>query len=198
MSDHQPWCRAGGPVKSAMLNLDQSSRRTPDLPASFMVGRTSERVLLREQLAAMEAGRGQLVILGGEAGIGKTTLARDLIATAEKRGHRVLVGRCFDLTAASPYGIWFDLATDYQRTGGPEGPPVLPPVLVDRNLDGITSQSGFFELVRAFLHDLAARQPTLIVLEDVHWADPASLELLRHIASQLSFARLLLGDLPGR
>jgi DNA-binding NarL/FixJ family response regulator len=157
-----------------------------------MVGRTSERVLLREQMAAMEAGRGQLVILGGEAGIGKTTLARDLIASAEQRGHGVLVGRCFDLTAASPYGIWLDLAADYQRIAGPSGQPVLPPVLANRNLDGLTSQSGFFELVRAFLHELAARQPTLIVLEDVHWADPASLELLRHIASQLSFARLLL------
>ena len=57
----------------------------------------------------MLAGRGRLVLLGGEAGIGKTTLARDLAAEAAARGVRVLTGACYDLTNTPPYGPWLDL-----------------------------------------------------------------------------------------
>src|SRR3954462_9610176 len=78
-------------------------------PAAPLVGRGSERVVLREELATAIAGRGRLILIGGEAGIGKTTLANDLAAEAAQRGALVLTGHCYDLTNTPPYGPWLDL-----------------------------------------------------------------------------------------
>ena len=74
-----------------------------------LVGRTLEQILLREELAAACKGSGRLVLLGGEAGIGKTALARDLVGVAVARGCHVLGGACYDLTHTPPYGPWLDL-----------------------------------------------------------------------------------------
>lgn len=158
------------------------------LPA-LIVGRSAERVLLQEQLAQAEAGNGQLVILGGEAGIGKTTLARDLAATATERGSRVIIGHCYDLTATPPYGLWRDLAADYRAE---QGLSPLPEVLAGPPLDDVKDQAELFQGVRVFLDALAASRPTVVILEDAHWSDPASLELLRHIGSHLTGRRLLI------
>src|SRR5690348_9146076 len=62
-----------------------------------LVGRDRERALLREQFAAARAGRGGLVLIGGEAGIGKTTLVDSFCREAADQGALVLVGRCYDL-----------------------------------------------------------------------------------------------------
>lgn len=160
-------------------------RRAPPI-----VGRSAERVLLLEQLQSVRSHRGQLCILSGEAGIGKTTMVRELEAAADLEGMHVLVGQCYDLMAAPPYGIWMDLASSYQPVTGTDIP--LPKVLVSGELHNITSQSDVFDQVRSFLSDVSATQPTLVILEDVHWADPAILELLRHIASHLKQLRLCL------
>lgn len=161
-------------------------------PTPPMVGRTAERVLLSEQLSAMEFGRGNVVIIGGEAGIGKTTIARDLAAHARARGYHAFVGHSYDLMAAPPYGLWLDLAEGYRRiTNSPELPP-LPDMLANRSPERITSQATLFSEITTFLQSIAEVRPTIVVLEDVHWADPASLELLRHISSRVSHLPLLL------
>ena len=85
-----------------------SGARSPR-SAPLLVGRTLEQLFLREELAAVLGGRGRLVLLGGEAGIGKTTLARDLAAEAGARRVWVLSGACYDLTNTPPYGPWLDL-----------------------------------------------------------------------------------------
>jgi predicted ATPase len=81
----------------------------------LLVGRAREQVVLREELAAAIEGRGRLVLLGGEAGIGKTTLARDLAGEANAAGARVLTGHCYDLTNTPPYGPWLDLFDGCRR-----------------------------------------------------------------------------------
>ncbi len=78
-------------------------------PSEVLVGRTREQGFLRDELAAMGRGHGRLCLVGGEAGIGKTTLARDLARTADGLGTRVLTGSCYDLTNIPPYGPWLDL-----------------------------------------------------------------------------------------
>src|SRR5262245_12227662 len=85
------------------------SSSAPALPASILVGRAREQTLLREHLAEALAGRGGLVLIGGEAGIGKSALAEALATEAAARGARVLVGRCYDLIEMPPYGPWTDL-----------------------------------------------------------------------------------------
>jgi hypothetical protein len=69
---------------------------------SPLVGREREQETLRERLQAALAGHGGLVLIGGEAGIGKTSLAEEACRDATERGALVLVGRCYDLTETPP------------------------------------------------------------------------------------------------
>jgi DNA-binding CsgD family transcriptional regulator len=161
--------------------------RASELPAP-LVGRAAERALLREQLDAALAGQGRLVLIGGEAGIGKTTLAREVCREAAMEGATVLVGHCFDLTATPPYGPWLDLGVRYR----PDGElPELPDALISGKIDEIESQTELFEQVRSFLANVAAVRPTVMVIEDLHWADAASLDLLRSIVPRLVSLPLL-------
>jgi predicted ATPase len=75
-----------------------------DRATAPLVGREREHALLRERLAAALGGHGSLVLIGGKAGIGKTTLAEALCQDAVEQGALVLVGRCYDLSETPPYG----------------------------------------------------------------------------------------------
>jgi DNA-binding CsgD family transcriptional regulator len=161
-------------------------------PPPPVVGRTAERVLLSEQLAAVRAGHGNVVILGGEAGIGKTTLARDLARQARDAGALVVPAFCHDLMAAPPYGLWVDFAERYRHLPGNADLPRLPAALADRALDRIGTQSALFADVTGFLQAIVASRPLVIALEDVQWADPASLELLRYLAARIAHLPLLM------
>ncbi|HYH12484.1 MAG TPA: AAA family ATPase [Thermomicrobiales bacterium] len=156
-----------------------------------MVGRTAEQALLNEQLAALRNGCGNVVVVGGEAGIGKSTIARYLVNQARAHDYLALMGHCYDLMAASPYGLWLDLASDYAQIDSADL-PALPEILTHEHLDHIHSQAALHSEVAAFLHAVSRARPTVIVLEDVQWADPASLELLRHIASRIRRVPLLI------
>ncbi|HET7092404.1 MAG TPA: AAA family ATPase, partial [Thermomicrobiales bacterium] len=153
-----------------------------------LVGRSREQRLLRDELAAAARGDGRLVVIGGDAGIGKTALARDL-AQAAAGEMLVLTGHCYDLTATPPYGPWLDLADAYRRHA--DLPP-LPAALASGRIDEIDSQAALFAETRACFAALAARRPGLIILEDLHWADHASIELLRHLGAGLAASPLCL------
>ena len=157
--------------------------------APLLVGRTLEQLFLREELAAVCAGRGRLVLLGGEAGIGKTTLARDLANEAAARGARVLIGACYDLTNTPPYGPWLDL---FDACALDQSLPLPPAAFTEGRLEWVTDQAARFTEVRTFFAALADAGPALLLLEDLHWADPASLELLRHLAPRLRHWPILL------
>src|SRR5262245_1655819 len=82
---------------------DRPHRQPPTPP---LVGREREQAALREALDAALTGHGSLVLIGGEAGIGKTALAEALCQEAAEQGALVLVGRCYDLSETPPYGPW--------------------------------------------------------------------------------------------
>ncbi|MEA2510529.1 MAG: hypothetical protein QOJ59_16, partial [Thermomicrobiales bacterium] len=161
---------------------------TPARRPVHIVGRTRERVFLREELAAVGGG-GRLVLIGGEAGIGKTTLARDLTRAAEGLGARVLAGSCYDLTNPPPSGPWLDLFDACQRD---PDLPTPPSAFAGGRLARIADQAALFAEVRRFFAALAADRPALVLLEDLHWADPASLDLLRHVGPHLRHWPVLL------
>ncbi|MFN8517316.1 MAG: AAA family ATPase, partial [Chloroflexia bacterium] len=152
----------------------------------LIVGRERELATLRERLGAALAGRGGLVLIGGEAGIGKTTLAEAALREATEGGAAVLVGRCYDLTETPPYGPWRDLfahlPAEGERFGGS----------LEGEAGELSNQGALFDRVRAFFAELAARQPIVAFLDDVHWADPASLDLLRFLARELARLPMLL------
>jgi DNA-binding CsgD family transcriptional regulator len=140
--------------------------------------------VLRDRLAAAVAGHGSLVLIGGEAGIGKTALAEAICWEAAERGALVLVGRCYDLTETPPYGPWVELFERCPRTGGD---PPLPDVFVTRGTVGVaTSQAALLQQALDFFTALATTRPLLLLLDDLHWADSASLDLLRFLARSLS------------
>ena len=119
-----------------MDDVVASPSRFPDSPS--LVGRVPERAALSEALNDAAAGQGRLVVIGGAAGIGKTTLVRDVIREARMRDVLVLTGHCYDLTNTPPYGPWLDLLVAYQ----PGDRLPSPPAFASGRLEGITSQAA--------------------------------------------------------
>ncbi len=155
-----------------------------------MVGREREQAALLVTLDGMLAGHGSLVLISGEAGIGKSTLVEWLGQQAESAGCLVIRGGCYDLSVTPPYGPWLELTTHYQP--GADGPP-LPAFFTDRAaLERIGSQQALFDQATAFFLQLTERQPTVFVLEDLHWADPGSIEFLRFLARHVTDRRFML------
>jgi DNA-binding CsgD family transcriptional regulator len=134
-------------------------------------------------------GRGQLVLLGGEAGVGKTTVAQALCGEAADRGALALVGHCYDLTDTPPYSPWMDAFGDYQ----PEADFPSPPAAFARTetTQVITTRSTLLDGVRHFVATLAEHRPLVMLLEDLHWADPESLDLLRVVSREAASQALL-------
>ena len=99
----------------------------PASDAAPLVGREREQAALHQALTAALAGRGALVLIGGEAGIGKTALAEWALAEAAQQGALVLVGRCYDLAETPPYGPWQEALTRTPRDDSFPMPPSAPP-----------------------------------------------------------------------
>lgn len=156
---------------------------TSRFPASILVGRGQEQLCLRDELVAAASGHGRIVLIGGEAGIGKTALARELSREAQARGIRILAGQCYERVNAPPYGPWLDLFTRYTADPSLPEPPVS---FAEGRLTRVISQSALFDDTRRFMAELVRHGPVLILLEDLHWSDPSSIELLRHLGAYLN------------
>ena len=156
----------------------------------ILVGRERELGTLGQHLDDATIGRGSLVLIGGEAGVGKTAIAEQLCREAEVRGALVLVGRCYDLTDTPPYGPWVELVRSYAP--GPDMPPL--PAFFPRwgAASGTVGQAALFAQMQDFLAAVAATRPAVLLLEDLHWADPATLDLLRVLARSARQLPLLL------
>ena len=156
-----------------------------------LVGRERELAALRDALASAMAGRGSLVLIGGEAGIGKTALAEWLLPEAQDQGALVLVGRCYDLSETPPYGPWREL---FARAPRGEDLPTLPQAVLPAAQRGeaLASQDAIIERTQAYLATVVARHPGVLLLDDLHWADSASLDLLRIVARSSAGLPLLL------
>ncbi len=157
----------------------------------LLVGREREQAILQEQLDQMLSGKGGTVLVGGEAGIGKTTLVEDLSAVAEDAGVLVLWGHAYDLSVTPPYGPWVEIFQRYRSVGG-ELPPVPAFMFDAEELARVGSQESLFAALVEFFCAVAAQRPLVLVLDDLHWADSASRDLVRILARQASSLRLLL------
>ncbi len=126
---------------------------------------------LREALASARRGDGRLALVSGEAGVGKTSLVRAFCASVRDDA-RVLEGACEPLFTPRPLGPFSDVAAE---TGG---------ALEDL----VTHGARAHEVLRALLTELRAR-PTVLVLEDLHWADEATLDVLRLLGRRVEGSR---------
>lgn len=161
---------------------------SPGRAAAPFVGREREQVILREELAAAARGRGGVVVLGGEAGIGKTSLARDLLEDAVADGFVVAMGRCYEGGSVPDFAPWHEMLAHLAPLAGDAGQLPAPFGA------GPVARTAYqlMHAVAAHLRAVAASRPLLLVLEDVHWADRDTLELLDVVTRSLASAPLLL------
>jgi DNA-binding CsgD family transcriptional regulator/tetratricopeptide (TPR) repeat protein len=126
------------------------------------------RALDKHRAEVATRSRGRLLLIGGEAGVGKTALVRTF-CQAKEHSTRILRGACDALFTPRPLGPFLEIA---QATGG--------------ELEAVVAEGGKpHEVAAALLRDLHARPQTILVLEDLHWADEATLDVLRLIARRI-------------
>src|SRR5262244_280445 len=174
------------------------------------VGRTQELARLRHLLARAADGEPLVALIGGEAGVGKTRLAGQLAAAAREQGVRVLHGGCVPLGEEGlPFapvtealrGLASDLdPTELEAVAGPARAEV------GRLLPGLggggaaapaaavasAAQGRLFELLLGVIERLAAGAPLLWVMEDLHWADRSTRDLLAFLAAALRSGAVML------
>jgi DNA-binding SARP family transcriptional activator len=175
------------------------------------VGRDRELAEVGAALDDAFAGRGRLVLLAGEPGIGKSRLADALMEEARARGAGVLVGRCWEAGGAPAFWPWIQALRVHTRdTDGeelqaqlgngaadvaqllPELRERFPEMPAPPRLEGEGARFRLFEATGSFLRSAAEDRPLVVVLDDLHAADEPSLLLLRFVARGLDDSRLLL------
>ena len=169
---------------------------TPAAPGAVLVGRDVE---LRQAIAALDEARGatRVVLVEGEPGIGKTRLMEELAAEAAARGTTVLWGRAYEGGATPAFWPWLPplraLATTRDESGG-LAPELAAVIGSNGEVGGAADRTRFqlFDAVTGLVRAVAADRPLMVVLDDIQWADLASLELLTFVAGQLVDAPLLL------
>lgn len=172
-----------------------------------LVGRAEELVSLEEVLAALESGGPAAVDIVGEPGIGKTRLLTELAGRADARGHLVLSGSASELELDLPFGLFVDALDEYVQGLDPRRLEVLEDDVRDGLATVFPSLSALaperavvvrhgryrsHRAVRELLERLTASKPLVLVLDDVHWADPASVDLIDSLLRRPPDAAVLL------
>ena len=176
-----------------------------------IVGRQREMSLLWESYEAAASGRLSVTMLAGEAGIGKTRLLDELAFKAASTGAAVLRGGAFDAEGMPPYLPFLEALGQHVRDTSPDelrpqtGPlaSILASILpeLSQRLGGLPpsyplpaeqTRWRLYDAVARLLAAIAERRPLLLLLDDVQWADPASLDLLCYVAGHQPAARLFL------
>ena len=200
--------------------------------APRIVGRAAELAALNDALRLATEGEPSFVLIGGDAGLGKTRLVMEFAAGARAAGARVLTGTCLDIGGEGlPYGPFLEalrelglelppaelreliggVAPELRRdraglrevpwrgasratrtTTGRRAPPRSRPRSRRTRPGTPADQNRLFELSLALMDRLAADRPLVLVLEDLHWSDPASSDLLVFIVRTMRRGRLLL------
>ncbi len=195
------------PVTTSQANVLDS------LAGGAFVARGREMEMLTGAVEDTISGQGRVVALAGEQGIGKTRTAQELAVYAELRGTKVLWGRCYEDRGMPPYWPWAQAVTSLVRDSGPddviltkmhstlanisEAIPDLrdlisglePPPALDS-----PDQARFrlFDSIATLLRTAAEQRPLIVVLDDLQWADDASLELFRFVTREISSSRLMM------
>ncbi|HSJ28423.1 MAG TPA: AAA family ATPase [Acidimicrobiia bacterium] len=186
-------------------------RGSGGLAASALLGREGELHTVLASLRSARSGRGGLVLIGGEPGIGKTRLADEAAARAKDQGVTVLWGKCWEAGGAPAYWPWVQAMRSYIRSidvarlreevgsGAGDIAYLLPEI--EEAFDGLQARPPLdpelarfhlFDSTAGFLRRAANDRALLILIEDLQAADTASLLLLRFLAGQVSDMSVLL------
>jgi serine/threonine protein kinase/predicted ATPase len=199
-------------VEDALVHLTRESRRDGVPAASSLrparsVGREAQRARLRSAYQSVCEGHGQVISVSGEPGIGKTTLVDEFLVDLRTEGVpcRVARGRCSEQLAGAEACLpWLEALEDLIRQ--PRGESVartldrvapswrrqLSPDDTSASLAREGSQERIKRELRAFLYEVCREEPLVLVLEDVHWADASTIDLLAYVAMRFDEQRLLI------
>ena len=194
---------SGSSSQPTVATSAQPAERTP------FVGRDNESAELKRMLDRMLTGQGGFALVGGEPGVGKTRLAREIMKEAHQRGCLALTGHCYEMEGAPPFVPFIeileysartvpqamrvsmgDLASDIAtiapglRRIFPDIPPVVavPPEQQRRLM---------FSAYLGYVQRASQKSPVVALFDDLHWADEPTLQLLLHTAPHLASMRIL-------
>src|SRR5690348_9522393 len=197
-----------GPLLRAALAEARGAQGGIPVPAGPVTarplfGRAAELRTLMAAWAAARAGHGRVVLVTGEAGIGKTRLVAELARRADNAGARAAIGAGVDVGGEAPLAMWQELVPQLARTvPAPPGQADWPAEL-GRLAPDLAARLGrdappapvaspglerlrLFDAVLRLVEWAASGRPVLLVAEDVHRADPASMQLCAHIGRRLA------------
>lgn len=210
--DRDPW---SAPVRAGVL-LDRAREGRDTCPMGHrvscpaFVGRVEELSLLDDALDASAEGRSATVLIGGDAGIGKTRLLEELGERARARGAHVATGMCVPADGGLPYAPVVGILRDIARQVDEPAASVLGPLAAGSSpgtpgpgsrvdvystmpsMADEMARTRLFESVLVAIVDLARTAPVVLVVEDLHWADSGSAELLDFLTRNLADAPVLL------
>ena len=184
------------------------AEQQPRIP---LIGREVERKELLQRLEEAMAGRGSMVMIGGEPGVGKTHLINSVLDEARRRGVYANIGHCYEMEGSPPYvpfiemlertaqtapkATWRDALGDSASEIAKLMPELrrmyadIPPAI---ELPPEQQRRYLFNAYREYIERAARSTPIVLVFEDLHWADEPTLLLMQHIAQILSATPLLL------
>jgi class 3 adenylate cyclase/tetratricopeptide (TPR) repeat protein len=198
-----------GLVHSAAGSLEGGLRFAERTP---FVGRQRERLELGRLVEQIKAGTGALVMIGGEPGVGKTRLSEEVASRCVREGFQTFVGHCYEMAGAQPYipiVEAFEQALAeassphaFRQFLGDEAPevarlvpklrqlcPDIPPPL---DLPAEQERRYLFNSVWEVLSRTGRARPTLLVLDDIHWADEPTMLLIQHLAERVAEVPVLM------
>jgi predicted ATPase/class 3 adenylate cyclase len=195
---------------TAPVAADSDVNPLDRLATGIFVGREKEMDELRAGLEDALSGRGRLMMLVGEPGIGKTRTSEEFATYARLRNVQVLWGRCYEGEGAPAYWPWVQIIRSYVHDKEPKelasemGPGAadiaqvvsevkerLPGLPAPPQLEPDQARFRLFDSITTFLKNASKGAPLMVVLDDMHWADKPSLLLLQFLAKELRGSRLL-------
>jgi len=192
--------------------VELAANSLESLAGGVFVGRQAEMDQLKAALEDVLGGRGRLVTLMGEPGIGKTRTSEELATYAGLRGGQVLWGRCYETGGQPPYWPWVQAIRGYVREAEPDelrrqlgsSASVVSEVITDvRDRlpevqtaapidDPDSARFRLFDGITGFLKSASQAQPLVLVLDDLHWSDRPTLSLLEFVAREIGQSRLMI------
>ena len=182
-----------------------------DDASARLIGREAERGHLLQGLSQAVAGRGTVIALIGEAGIGKTRLAEEALDAARRRGCHTLVGRCYEQEGTPPLIPYIEVLEDaarlipastFRQAIGPAAPELtkllpgllrlFPDMAAPLELPPHLQQRFLFTNIREFFTRSSCVTPLVILIDDFQWADELTIQLTQQLAQSLAALRILI------